>query len=131
MDFDNILGWVVNATSNLGKGLWDLNKEVGDYGIGLLSDVVSTIPTSAEEREQMGQEILNVPVRAVNWGVNLVEGAGGGVFLGFKEVLYDGIVLRNLGKYGTPMWNYMPLKGMFEFVQEDILRDFVGMNFTD
>ena len=131
MDFDNILGGVVNATSNLGKGLWDLNKEVGDYGIGLLGDVVSTIPTSGEDLEQMGQDILNVPIRAVNWGVNLVEGAGGGVFLFGKEILYDGVVLRSLGKNGTPMWHYMPLKGMFEFVQEDILRDFVGMNFTD
>tara|TARA_R100001082_G_scaffold109173_1_gene85802 strand:+ start:1223 stop:8536 length:7314 start_codon:yes stop_codon:yes gene_type:complete len=67
-----------------------------------------------------------------NWGFNLIEAGAGGVYLAGKEILVDGLILRNIGHNGTPMWDATKAgQGLFEFVQEDILRDFVGLDFTE
>lgn len=110
-----------------------------------LDAVVDSIPLldlGVEAGEKLGKELIQSPTgsfappaigqRFLNWGYNFVEGAAGTVALGAKEILYDGIILRNMGFNGTPMWDVRNAgQGLFQYVQEDILKDFVGINFVD
>ena len=113
----------------------DIVKAPFDFTEAVVQPWVDMGVESGKELLQRPSGSLTQPMigqRFLNWGYNFVEGAAGTVALGAKEILYDGLILRNMGKNGTPMWGTTSYgRGLFEYIQEDILKDFVGINFID
>tara|TARA_R100001163_G_scaffold65620_1_gene63571 strand:+ start:2530 stop:9888 length:7359 start_codon:yes stop_codon:yes gene_type:complete len=114
----------------------------------LFDEVVDNIPLldlgieAGQKLIETGKELEKLPAGGLtqpilgkhflNAGYNFVKAAGNTVALGAKEILYDGIILRNMGRNGTPMWSLNNGgEAFFQLVQQDILKDFVGVNFVD
>ena len=78
-----------------------------------------------------GKALATAPRRAPIATYNLFRGIGGTVGIGVKNLFWDGVLHIGVG-YGdrTAMWEN-PLSSIWEWVEQDIIRDFVGLPASD
>ena len=100
--------------------------------IGDALDVIDKAPNiGIWQGAKLIRPTLTAPVRAPVATYNLFRGIAGTVGVGAKNIFWDGVLHIGIG-YGdrTAVWEN-PLSSIWEFVEQDVIRDIVGLPASD